>query len=112
MRSQFFTDLPSRFGRNSRPQFSSSNDCPRKHDSTRRDHCVSTYNGVVHDHRTHAHQRSFVHMRPVDDGIVSNAHVVFQDRLALPVGAMNHCTILNVDALSHSDGRNISADHR
>ena len=66
---------------------------------------------MVHDHSPHAYQRSFLHMGTMNNGVVANADVVFQDGFALVVRAMDHGAILNVDALSHRDRCNVTTDH-
>jgi len=110
MLTQFSLDCTALFGRNYGPEGVVRDDSFSEHHRTGSyDRLLSDYSPVHHD-CAHPNQGPTFDMRTVNDSLVANARIVFDDGFTLFERAMDDRSVLNVDSLSYVDGSNVSPD--
>lgn len=111
MGTQLFADLTFAFGRHPCPQLAIPNLGPGQDDRPGCDHGVLADHRMVHHGCPHSYERALLNVCPVDNGVVSEAHVVVQPRFTLAERAMHHDAVLDVDPFSDVDGGHVSSEH-
>jgi hypothetical protein len=72
---------------------------------------MSPDNGIIHHDASHTYEYSLLNFAAMDDGIMSDTHIVPDDCLTSFISAMDDGTILDVYTLSHAYAIHISASH-
>src|SRR6185437_981143 len=84
--------------------------CPFRNDGSRGDDGILTYFCIVHDDGAHADEHPILYGAAVDDGIVTDGHVVADDDTRFFIRAMDDDTILDIHFVADADAVDISAD--
>lgn len=111
MGTQLLAHLPLAFGRNPCPQLTVPNLGPRQDDRPSGNHGVLANHRMVHHRGPHANERPLLNVGPVDNGVVSEAHVVVQPCFTLAKRAVHNHAVLDVDPFADVDGRHVSSKH-
>ena len=111
MGTHLLADLALAFGRNPCPQLTVPNLGPRQDDRPSGNHGVLANHHMVHHRRPHANERPLLNVGPVDNGVVSKAHVVVKPGFTLAKRAVHNHAVLDVDPFADVDGRHVSSKH-
>lgn len=97
------------FGGGAGPEFVGADFGVFEYDGTGGDDGAFAYDGVVHHHGTHADEGQVVDVGAMDGDIVADGDVIAYPAYRFFVKGMQHCAVLDVDAVADGDGVDVAA---